>query len=89
MENENAKLEFVKVARGSSKPIDMLLWYAYANGLSFEDALKVYINMKNAMVYKEALKSGQVHRSTDSERIENSENISSDYFVCPVSGDPS
>ena len=89
MENENAKLEFIKVARGSSKPIDMLLWYAHANGLSFEDALKIYINMKNAMVYKEALESGQVHRSTDSERIESSENISSDYFVCPVSGDPS
>lgn len=89
MENENAKLEFVKVARGSSKPIDMLLWYAYANGLSLEDTLRVYTNMKNAMVYKEALESGQVHRSTDSERTESSENISSDYFVCPVSGDPS
>ena len=89
MIDENAKLEFIKVARGSSKSTDMLLWYAYENGLSFEDLLKVYTNMKNAMVYKEALESGQVHRSTDSERTEGCEDLPSAYFVCPVLGNPS
>ena len=86
---QEEKNKFVS-CRGSGKStLEAIHFLSQAYEISFEDAARLYSNFVNSRVYEEALESGQVHRSADTEGTESDKDLSSDYFVCPVSGDPS